>query len=394
MQSRDLINSFLKRYPETELPQSFLDYVTEQEELGHVIRRAKTGQPLNAYLESLGVAQHAISHVLDADSRLVQHTNYAQLLAMSPEELDAFFAKRYETVFVLQELVLDSETLTGFNRHGREHLKTVTRRLMTLLECEPESGQAQATLQEAIVAGYLHDVGNLLSRKEHGVYGLYLLTQFFANVDESPETLASLMRVLEAVLFHEVDFGSRVSSLERLNPVTLALIVADKTDVSFRRVSQKSNVSEAVQDAHTLVNLLTADSQIQCRKKSFQWEIHFSPSMRNGDSDRFPALLKRAERVWVPDEWQRLYRRENIEYVFIFNATFLRLYLARLSFAVRAVFALRPSIQTFQLVIQDDERGVSLTRKFTREDHNEKLSLIHNNLFKNYREEVAGPVEG
>lgn len=392
MTATKLISRFLQPYTEVELPSAFFTFLEEQERLGHVIRRAKTFEPLRDYLMTLGVSPSTIKDLLDRDSRLVFRTSFPQLLEYSTAEIDAFFARRFDSIFALQETVLDSETLTGFNRHGREHLRTVTRRLLTLLrasELTPE--EFTRVEKEAVIAGYLHDIGNLLSRKEHGTYGLYLLTQLFQDVDRDEATLASFMRILEAVLFHEVDFGSRLSSLSILSPITHSLIIADKTDVSFRRVSNKSNQSEAIQDAHMLVNLLAADSRIRYRNNSFQWEIHFSPTMRNGDSSRFSALLKREERVWVPDEWQKLYRRENIEYVFIFNATFLRLYMTRFAFAVRAVFALNPCITSFQLTIQDDERGVSLSRRFARSDYEAKLSMISHNLFKNY-EDAAGAV--
>jgi hypothetical protein len=171
--------------------------------------------------------------------------------------------------------------------------------------------------------------------------------------------------------------------LNELQPATLSLIIADKSDVSFRRISIKSNVPDAIKDAHTLVNLLTADSRIKCQKKNFQREVHFSPKIHPDDTDQLIALLKRAERVWVPDDWQKLYRRDNIEYVFIFHATFLRLYFSRLAFAVHAIFALNAQVETFRLVINDDERGVSLTRLFTRNDYQAKIDLIGSNLFKN-----------
>jgi hypothetical protein len=214
------------------------------------------------------------------------------------------------------------------------------------------------------------------------LYGIYLLTQILADVDRSEETLSAFMRVLEAALFHEVDLGSKFLSLSDLSPATLSLIVADKSDVSFRRVSLKSNVSDALKDAHTLLNLLTTESRVKCQKKSFQWEIHFSPKIKADETEQLIALLKRAERVWVPDDWQQLYRRSNIEYVFIFHATFLRLYFSRLSFAIRAIFALNPKVETFRLVINDDERGVSLSRVFTRDDYQQKIALIGHNLFK------------
>lgn len=75
--------------------------------------------------------------------------------------------------------------------------------------------------------------------------------------------------------------------------------------------------------------------------------LHFSPKMNPGAAPQFHALLKRSDRVWVPAEWQTLYRRENIEYVFVFQATFLRVYFTRLMFAMRALCALQPALKLF-----------------------------------------------
>jgi hypothetical protein len=385
MRSIDLIRRFAKQYPQAEFPASFFTFLEEQESVGHQIRRADTKQPLVAFLKNLGIPHSSFSTFLDADSRGVLKLNFPALLRRSAQESDAYFGRTFTTIFALQQIVLDSGAPTGFNRHDKQHVRTVARRMLELLRwanVRAPSGNRRAE-SEALIAGYLHDIGNLIARKEHGLYGVYLLTQIFTDVDRDDATLAAFIRVLEATLFHEVDLGSKFWSLTDLSPATLSLIVADKSDVSFRRVSVKSNVSDALQDAHMLINLLTTDSRVKCQKTSFQWEIHFSPKIQADETDQLIALLKRAERVWVPDDWQQLYRRSNIEYVFIFHATFLRLYFSRLSFAIRAIFALNPRVETFRLVINDDERGVSLSRVFTRDDYQDKIALIGNNLFKN-----------
>ncbi|MBI5029525.1 MAG: hypothetical protein HZB51_03290 [Chloroflexi bacterium] len=384
----DWVRLFAKLYPQVELPASFFAFLDEQELVGHQIRRADTKQPLVLFLKELGIPLSSFSKFLDADSRVKLKLSFPTLLHRPAHEIETYFVQNFSTVFALQQIVLDSVASTGFNRHDKQHVRTVTRRVIELLEWSQIPTKHNRGLKaEALIAGYLHDIGNLIGRKEHGLYSIYLLTQLFADLDRDKETQASFIRVLEATLFHEVDLGSRFPSLTDLHPATLGLIIADKSDVSFRRVSAKSNVSDAIKDAHTLVNLLTADSQIKCQKKNFQWEIHFSPKVQLDETDQFLALLKRAERVWVPDEWQQLYRRANIEYVFIFHATFLRLYFSRLAFAIRSVFALNPAVETFRLMINDDERGVSLSRVFSRDDYEAKIALIGNNLFKNVETE-------
>jgi hypothetical protein len=389
MRSLDLIRRFAKHYPQAEFPASFFAFLEEQESVGHPIRRADTKQPLVAFLKNLGIPHSSFSTFLDADSRVVLKLNLPALLRRSAQESDAYFSRTFTTIFALQQIVLDSGAPTGFNRHDKQHVRTVSRRMLELLRWANGHAKNRRAESEAVIAGYLHDIGNLIARKEHGLYGVYLLTQILDDVDRDDATFAAFMRVLEATLFHEVDLGSKFWSLTDLSPATLSLIVADKSDVSFRRVSVKSNVSDALQDAHMLVNLLTTDSRVKCQKTCFQWEIRFSPKIKTDETDQLIALLKRAERVWVPDDWQQLYRRSNIEYVFIFHATFLRLYFSRLSFAIRAIFALNPQVEIFRLVVIDDERGVSLNRVFTRDDYQDKIALIGHNLFKNIESELS-----
>jgi hypothetical protein len=371
------------RYPQVVIPEGVYSYVREQESLEHRIRRGDTGEPLNSYLQAIGVRHDVVSRVLDGDSRLVSELSYPSLLECPLSDLRARLEEHFAAVFVLQQAVLDSEVLTGFNRHGLDHLKSVSERMQRLIRAsELEPAREPLAEKEAVIAGYLHDSGNLISRQYHGAYGAYLMTQFFSHVHRDEQTLSSFLRVLEAILFHEVELGLRLTALAGVEPATLSLIIADKTDVSARRVSAKSNVPEAIRDAHTLVNLLTVDSHIGCREKEFSWELQFSPRAEADEVARFPHLLKASERVWVPQVWQRLYREHNVEYLFVFHATFLKLYLARLLFVIRAVFELYPPVQTFRLTVDDVERGISLSRVFGREDYEGKIALIGKNLFK------------
>jgi hypothetical protein len=385
----DVVRLILSRYPEVEMPRAVHSFMEEQRANGHRIRRADSGEPLNHFLKSIGADRDTVSSLLDADSRLVSRLSYPSLLRCSVDDLRLQLEVHFGVAFALQQAVLDSELLTGFNRHDRDHLRSVSGEMLSLLStCHREEAGGPQTRKEATIAGYLHDSGNLISRQYHGAYGVYLLSQFFSDVDHDEEVLSSFLRVAEAVLFHEVEIGLLLPSPSGLHPIALSLIIADKTDVSARRVSAKSNVPEAIRDAHTLVNLLTVDSDIGCQANEFLWDLHFSPRADSDDVARFPQLLKASERVWVPQAWQQLYREHNVEYLFVFHATFMQLYLSRLLYAIRAVFELYPNVQGFRLVVDDTERGLSLSRIFGREDYEEKVSQIGRNLFKENWEET------
>ena len=385
----DVLDLLWSRYPQVDFPARMLAFVQDQDSIGNRIRRGDTGEPLREFLLGIGVHEDTVSSFLDEESRLVSRLSLPSLLQLPLPALRSKLEEHFAVLFVLQQSVLDSELLTGFNRHDRDHLRSVSGEMLGLLRGKESAATGDSRVEkEATIAGYLHDCGNIIARQYHGGYGVYLLSQFFCDVDQDEETLSSFLRVLEAVLFHEVEIGLRLPSVSALHPVTLSLIIADKTDVSARRVSTKSNVPEAIRDAHTLVNLLTVDSDIGCQDHEFLWELHFDLRADSDDVARFPHLLKASERVWVPQAWQRLYREHNVEYLFIFHATFMQLYLARLLYAIRAVFELYPTAGGFRLVIDDRERGISLSRVFGRDDFEEKIGLIGKNLFKDHWEET------
>jgi hypothetical protein len=384
MNIADLFASLSQEFPGLTVPPEVSAYLAQQQALDHQIRRAGSGQPLIAYLEEIGVAYGRVARLFAPDSRLNVAISFPELLQKPALEIGRLLTGQLAILFELQEIILDRETRVGFNRHGREHLKVVAKRVSRLLSIvDIEAEQRRATDNEACIAGYLHDTGNIVSRKHHSFYSAYLLSLLMRDTDRDPQTLASFRRVIEAIIFHEVEASQHLLALEQLSPAALSLIVADKSDVSSQRVSQRSNVPDAGNDLHILLNLLAARSHIVCRKNRVTWEILFSPGATQQQTAMFPELLKRAQRVWVPKEWQRLYRQDNIEYVLIFNAAFLRIYFPRLLLAIRAVFALSPSVDTFELVINDAERGVSLKRQFHRDDYQKKLAMISKNLFKN-----------
>jgi len=383
----EIIELFSKRFPQVDFPEEFISFLHSQEANGHQIRRINSGETLVEFLHTQGITQNHFSSFLSLDSQLLSKIDYSVLLELSPEEVSTYILDHFSDVFYLQQLVLDSEIDTGFNRHGREHLTTVASRAVKLVRETTIVPAKRFTLDNEVILGaLLHDIGNLISRKYHGLYGIYLCVQLFENFAVDEQTLESFLRFLEVILFHEVEYGSRLPTLALLHPSTLAVIVADKTDVSFKRVSSKSNVPEAIKDAHVLVNLLVANSTIQrikgIEKSHFLWKIDFRPKFDTSQVSLFSRLLKATGRVKFPKEWQTVYEDANIEYLFLFNSTFLSIYLSRLYYAIRAVFALYPSVGEFQFVVDDSERGISLMRVFTPDDYQDKIYTLGKHLYR------------
>jgi hypothetical protein len=303
-------------------------------------------------------------------------------MSLPAEALHSYLLDHVGFVMDLQQVALDSETPLGFNAHGRVHVTNVTTRALHLLhELDPLRDAVQRD-RELVIGGLLHDIGNLIGRKLHGLYGIYLIWRMCGDRVQDEETVACLVRVLEIVAFHEVEFASMQASFERLSTASLATIVADKTDVSYRRISSKSNAIEAIQDPHVIANLLVADSSVwrnharEGAPGQLGWRVDFRTKFGAGHSDLFSQLLKQSGRVKYPKEWTDLYEEASIEYLFLFQSTFLSTYLPRLYVTMNAAFCLFPSVGEFVFEVDDRERGVSIRRVFMRDRFHEQVYTL------------------
>ncbi|MBE3598184.1 MAG: HD domain-containing protein [Limnochordaceae bacterium] len=127
----------------------------------------------------------------------------------------------------------------GFTEHGQRHAELVarvSRNVMTHL------GRSQREAELAEIAGYTHDIGNAIAREAHGQVGAAVLVQVLSELGMDPYEIAV---VAGAVGNHEEEVGQPV------NPVSAALILADKSDVHKSRVQ---NPDRARFDIHDRVN--------------------------------------------------------------------------------------------------------------------------------------------
>jgi metal-dependent HD superfamily phosphatase/phosphodiesterase len=132
----------------------------------------------------------------------------------------------------------------GFTEHGFRHANLTAKiayNVMRRLDYEEET----ATL--AAVGGYLHDIGNAISRWGHGQTGAVLLHQVLGDRLE-PTELAVLMG---AVGNHEEDDGMGAGT------VAAAVILADKSDVHRSRVRKTAQIDF---DIHDRVNYAAEQS--------------------------------------------------------------------------------------------------------------------------------------
>lgn len=78
------------------------------------------------------------------------------------------------------------------------------------------------------IAGYLHDIGNLINRYEHGMSGAIIAFNVLLDLNMEPDEIATIMG---AIGNHEENAGGQA-----VNNVAAALILADKSDVHRSRV--------------------------------------------------------------------------------------------------------------------------------------------------------------
>ncbi len=132
----------------------------------------------------------------------------------------------------------------GYTEHGFRHANLTARiafNVLTRLDVDDR------TAMLGCIAGYLHDVGNMVSRVNHGQIGALLV--YDALKDRMP--MADLAKVMAAVGNHEEEYGDAVG------PVAAAVILADKSDVHRSRVRKAATVGF---DIHDRVNYAAEQS--------------------------------------------------------------------------------------------------------------------------------------
>ena len=127
----------------------------------------------------------------------------------------------------------------GFTEHGYRHINLISRISRNILE---RLNYPQKEVELAAIAGYMHDIGNVISRYDHGQSGATLAFLILTKMGMSPEDIAM---VISAIGNHEEEYGHPVNS------VAAALILADKSDVHRSRVR---NQDFATFDIHDRVN--------------------------------------------------------------------------------------------------------------------------------------------
>lgn len=124
----------------------------------------------------------------------------------------------------------------GFTEHGFRHVSLVAAIARNVLD---HLNYPKEICELAAIAGYLHDIGNVVNRKDHGQSAALISMRILNELGASPEETAM---IISAIGNHEEEVG------EPLNPVAAALILADKSDVHKTRVRNPSLIALDIHD--------------------------------------------------------------------------------------------------------------------------------------------------
>ena len=140
----------------------------------------------------------------------------------------------------------------GFTEHSFAHVTRVAETAGYVLQT---LGYEERTVELAKIAGYLHDIGNLVNRVEHSQSGAVMAFRLLDNWNFDPEEIAT---IVTAIGNHDEGTGVPVDA------VAAALILADKSDVRRSRVRDKSTISF---DIHDRVNYSVTKSELKINQE-------------------------------------------------------------------------------------------------------------------------------
>jgi metal-dependent HD superfamily phosphatase/phosphodiesterase len=148
----------------------------------------------------------------------------------------------------------------GYTEHGQRHASLVSNIARNILE---RLSFSDREVELAAIAGYIHDIGNVVSRHDHEQIGALLAMRILAGLGMPPAEIAP---VIAAIGNHRDDIG------EPVNNVAAALLLADKSDVHRTRVR---NSDMAAFDIHDRVNYAAEHSFVRVdeRRKTVTLEL-------------------------------------------------------------------------------------------------------------------------
>jgi len=155
--------------------------------------------------------------------------------------------KNNEAVRVYIQRADESLSALGYTDHSFAHVAKVAETAGGILET---LGYPERDVEMVKIAGWLHDIGNVVNRIDHSQSGAVMAFRILDNLDCDPAEIAT---IVTAIGNHDEGTGVPV------NAVAAALILADKSDVRRSRVRNKDVLRF---DIHDRVNYSVTKSEL------------------------------------------------------------------------------------------------------------------------------------
>ncbi|MBO5099755.1 MAG: HD domain-containing protein [Treponema sp.] len=136
----------------------------------------------------------------------------------------------------------------GYTEHSFAHVKIVSDTVGYILST---LGFDEHTVELGKIAGYLHDIGNIVNRINHSQSGAIISFKILDHLGMSAEDIS---QIVMAIGNHDEGTGTPIS------PIAAALILADKADVRRTRVR---NQNDDTFDIHDRVNYSVKESCVK-----------------------------------------------------------------------------------------------------------------------------------
>ncbi len=136
----------------------------------------------------------------------------------------------------------------GYTEHSFAHVMKVANDAAYILK---KLNYSQHDIELAQIAGYMHDIGNLVNRIDHSQSGAIMAFRILDHMNMNPKDIAL---IVSAIGNHDEGTGVAV------NHIAAALILADKSDVRRSRVR---NQSQNNFDIHDRVNFSVEKSSLE-----------------------------------------------------------------------------------------------------------------------------------
>ena len=173
----------------------------------------------------------------------------------------------------------ESLAALGFTEHSFAHVTHVAETAEYLLKT---LGYDDQTVELAKIAGYLHDIGNLVNRKDHAQSGAVMA---WSILNDMGCDAAELATIVTAIGNHDESTGVPV------NIVAAAMILADKADVRRSRV-RNQDISKF--DIHDRVNYSVKKSILKINEEKTIVKLKLTVDTKYGSvMDYFEIFMTR-----------------------------------------------------------------------------------------------------